>query len=933
LALWIVVLSLCSLTAHAQRPDSFVRSTQATLVTEGTLQAVGAVGASKDNIAASTTNTVASSTTNTVADSTVRSKSGIDTVVNYSAKDSIKYSVKKRVLRLRGDAWVKNQAQTLQAEVIELFFEQSTMRAQGGRDSAGRFYGEPVFTDGSEKYLGETITYNFKNKRGTVAMAQTDLGEGYYFGDRIKRISENTLYVQDGCYTTCNKGHPHFYFKSPRMKVITQDRIFVDQLFVYVEDIPIFYLPFSVFIPNDRKDGRRSGVLLPTIDFPSFAQYENSRGVVFRNFGYYWAVNDYFDTQITADVFTKGGYLLRNTSRYNLNGLFNGELSVSYGSQRFSTLQDFTQNWSVSLRHTQTIDPQTNISASLQYTSPNYNRATQYDVLARAQQIIRSNASASRSFDNGMSASVNYSRDQNIITNEATDNASMNFNLGQFFPLKNVVSSDSWLSQGFAITYNPSAQVTFYRAPDDSATIASRSTTGEGFIRPTSTTSTVRVPIRSPFTGVIRHNPAISLQLPRIGFFNVSFSPQYTENWYFRRIKQRTLADATGATNDEYEYGLFRESSYSFSASVATTLYGIVQPRILGLNALRHTMQPNVSYSFTPSFLNNADLFNFTTDAITGVRTYYSRFEADGGGNVSRALSQSIVFSLGNNFEAKVATSDTSEKTIQLLNVNLGASYNMAADSFRLSNIGMSFRTSAGILDFSGGASFDPYRRGVVQVITEGVKPDTAWLFQRFDRLALASGQGLMRLTSVNVAVSTQFSSQSLSQNGSQGGSPQAQGGQTPDTTAKKTDADNAQRERFRQRMDTSAQRSDIFGDETPGFAAVNIPWNVGLSANFSYNEPFSPIARAAFSAGLNANVSVAIENSWRVMATMFVDVLNPQQPTGSITVTKDIHCWDLSFNWQPFGQVQYFSFRLGIKAAQLRDLQIRRQQSQIVPQ
>jgi lipopolysaccharide export system protein LptA len=909
----IVTLAFSSFSIFAQQQEQ--RQTVAVASTQATLLSTQATLLSTQATLLSTQGTIE-------AESTDRSKSGIDTVVNYAAKDSIVYSVKKRKLRLRGEAYVKNKAQTLQAEVIELFFDQSTMRAQGGRDSTGRFYGEPVFVDGSEKYLGETISYNFKNKRGTVSMAQTDLGEGYYFGDRIKRISENTLYVQDGCYTTCNKGHPHFYFKSPRMKVITQDRIFVDQLLVYVEDIPIFYLPFSVFIPNDRKDGRRSGVLLPTIDFPSFGQFENSRGVVFRNFGYYWAVNDYFDTQLTADVFTKGGFLLRNTSRYNLNGYFNGELSLSYGSQRFNTLADFQTNWSVSLSHRQVIDPQTNISASLQYTSPNFNRSTQIDVLSRAQQVIRSNASVSRSFDNGMSVNVSYARQQNLITSEATDDASLNFNLGQFFPLKSLVPSDSWLSQGFAITYNPAAQVQFYRSPDATDSVRTAELRREGVVL--ATTSTVPAPVRSPFVGVVRHNPAIALQLPRIGFFNVSFSPQYTENWYFRRIKSRTIDTVTGFVNNEFEYGLFREYAYSATASIATTLYGIVQPRILGLNALRHTVQPSLSYSFTPSFLNNPDLFDVTLDSITGQRNYYSRFEADGGG-VNRFLSQSIVLSVNNNFEAKVATSDTSEKTIQLLNVGLGMSYNMAADSFQLSNIALNVRTSAGIIDFSGAASFDPYQRTVGRVPFS-----TAEGFIRQNRFMLAQGVGLMRLTSLNFAVSTQFSPATF--NGSS--TPSSQTPQPLDTTAKNiTDGDNAQRERFRQRMDTSVQRTDIFGEDTPGFAPINIPWNVGLSANFNYNEPNAPNARALFSAGLNANMNFTIENSWRVTANLFYDVLNGQQPIGSFTVTKDIHCWDLSLNWQPFGLFQSFSFRLGIKASQLRDLQIRRQNSPFVPQ
>ncbi len=142
------------------------------------------------------------------ADSALRARSGIDTIVTFAAQDSITYSVKGRKMRLRSNAYVKNEGQTLSAETIELFFEQGYMRAANGRDSSGRVIGIPKFVDKGETFYGAELSYNFRTKRGTISLAETKLGEGFFFGEKVKRIDESTFFLKDGCYTTCDKTHP-----------------------------------------------------------------------------------------------------------------------------------------------------------------------------------------------------------------------------------------------------------------------------------------------------------------------------------------------------------------------------------------------------------------------------------------------------------------------------------------------------------------------------------------------------------------------------------------------------------------------------------------------------------------------------------------------------------------------------------------------------
>ena len=47
-----------------------------------------------------------------------------------------------------------------------------------------------------------------------------------------------------------------------------------------------------------------------------------------------------------------------------------------------------------------------------------------------------------------------------------------------------------------------------------------------------------------------------------------------------------------------------------------------------------------------------------------------------------------------------------------------------------------------------------------------------------------------------------------------------------------------------------------------------------------------------------------------------------------SISISRDLHCWQMSFSWIPFGYHRSWSFNIGVKAASLADLKYDKSQS-----
>ena len=47
--------------------------------------------------------------------------------------------------------------------------------------------GTPEFYEGSKKYEGETVRYNFKMRKGNITMGTTELKGGFYSARKLRK--------------------------------------------------------------------------------------------------------------------------------------------------------------------------------------------------------------------------------------------------------------------------------------------------------------------------------------------------------------------------------------------------------------------------------------------------------------------------------------------------------------------------------------------------------------------------------------------------------------------------------------------------------------------------------------------------------------------------------------------------------------------------
>ena len=142
-------------------------------------------------------------TTDTLAaDTTYLSSDALNSPVRYQAEDSIRLDIKKQQVYLYGKSVVYYEDIVLNAEEIMINMDSNTITAKGKKDTLGKFYGEPIFTEAGKELKSHEIKYNFQTEKGIITDAITHEGENYIHGDKIYRDANDILYIKNGKYTT-----------------------------------------------------------------------------------------------------------------------------------------------------------------------------------------------------------------------------------------------------------------------------------------------------------------------------------------------------------------------------------------------------------------------------------------------------------------------------------------------------------------------------------------------------------------------------------------------------------------------------------------------------------------------------------------------------------------------------------------------------------
>jgi len=768
--------------------------------------------------------------------------------------DTVTYSAAR--IRFRNDRFSL-------AEGALLKYKGSILRADSiiyhSDDDIVEAFGAPVIEDPTNpSILGYRMRYNLKNRVGTVYYGASHRDGQTFYGNEVRRQPDGNVYIARADLSTCDEHPvPHYHFYARRMIISPEAQALSGPIVMNIAEVPVAVLPMMV-MPLGK--GRRSGLLQPKFGG------DQSQGYYLQNLGYYWALSDYHDFLLSADIVegTRGTFDQTNfnanyqwNKRYVWSGTLGGKLYVpEFQPDRAGGYIDFSNDLNVTPDGRQTLKGSGRIQ-----TDPEIVENNALSEEERLQQTANANLGYRRQFDKNNAA--------------LTIDASQNYNLTQKHLTRNIPTV-RFSASGPLVPVSEDEPVPevgeepWYRSWNWN--YANRFNINQ-VIRPTLGTS------RGDSTTYMGYADNISLSGKYTALDYVNFTPivNVSQLW--------SAGERTGDTANPYRnafdpgagsYGQYF-AAWNTSVTADTRIFGIAQasdePWFDRITAARHTITPSVGFTYAPEIDSNRRLF---PNPVIG-------------GSIYQAEQKSVNFQLGNDVDLKIVrpgqatvgasgAGDTATQKVKpakpesykLLSANSALSHNFAQDvrpwSDLNSGVSLYLTRNVALSINATHALYDDYTDSAAKnEITSPILK--SWSFGW--RKGLEVGGGLnsgLRMRDLR-------------------GMPTGDFETTPWSAS------------FAYNFAFSANR---VGTAEDGNAAERF---VGLSELYSVSRTHSATA------GLKFNPT----QEWKVSYDTEFNFTAGEFSRHNFAFERTIHCWRMNFSWTPVGVSQgwYFVIRI----------------------
>jgi len=795
------------------------------------------------------------------------SKDALSSTVTAIARDSAVMNMKDNLFYLYGKAQVNYEDLQLNAGQVNFHQSDNLITAspyEGADDSATE---RVTFVQGKEKVTSDSMQYNIKSKRAIIRNARSQYGEGYMSSEQVKRNPDETIYGLHSVYTTCALDTPHFGIRALRIKAIPGRLVVSGACNLEIEHVPTpIWLPFGLFPTSSRQ---KSGFVLPTYTI------EQQRGIGLLNGGYYAYLSDKADLLTQVNMFTKGSYSISGMSTYSNLYHYAGAASVSYAYNKTgesyepgsSITKDFMVNW----RHQSDgkAIPGQSFNASVVVGTSSFFSNNSYAADQILQNQYQSNISYAKNWQGKpFGLTISALHNQNTRTRQVNVTLpSINFHVTQVNPFQKKSAVGTHWYDKITASYNMDVmnKTMFY---DSTFSFSNLSF--------------------NQFQAGVKHSIPVSAAYTILRYVNMSFNISYNEYWMTEELFREYNA-VNRNIDTTVNRGFYTARDFNAGVNFSTRIYGMKLFKHGSLRGIRHVLTPNVGLSYHPDFGTSPFNYYYRTRLDSSdVITYQSPYVNSVIGSPPLGKAGLVNFGVNNNLQIKVRSKkDTVSgyKNVTLIDgLGINTSYNVAADSFQWSGLGLNFRTN--IMDninISSNASFDLYGYDY----TTNTRPR---------QTMIERGDGIAKFQQASVSFGSNLHSKP------------------------RTGSENRTRSEEYNRVMRNAGYND--------YIDMNIPWsvNINYSLNANSNRSFySNKDTLVLTHSMTIQGELQVTERWKVSINSGYNFNLKQLTLTTIDVYRDLHCWAMHLNTIPFGPRKSFSFTLNVKAAILQDLKLMR--------
>lgn len=405
-----------------------------------------------------------------------------------------------------------------------------------------------------------------------------------------------------------------------------------------------------------------------------------------------------------------------------------------------------------------------------------------------------------------------------------------------------------------------------------------------------------------------QHRFPVTMSLPPVG--PIIFSPgfSYQQVWLQNRY-DRKWNDLTQRVETQTQKGLYIDHEVSFSMSASTNIFGTLRFQRSRVAALRHVIRPQVSFNYRPD-LSGGNYQNVQLDSAGKVWDRVSLYEGNLFPGFSEGRFGGISFGVDNNLEmkwrSKKDTGANAIKKIRLIDgFGFNSGYNFLRDTQRLEPFNLSLRsTLLEKINITASGQLVPYKFDAFG--------------RRTNEYAWADGFNLGSLQYASLAVSTSF--QSKPKDGAAAPTQTLPGDELVMPGQNRITDPNL--------LNDQQMLLDYMRRNPAEFVDFNIQWQLSLSLSVNMMRR----RKADFSGFENdVNANVSFNNSfnltpkWNFSTNGYYDFQTMKLQTFTMSISRDMHCWQMSIQVTPVGPWRSFSFTINPKASLLQDLKVNR--------
>ena len=113
---------------------------------------------------------------------------------------------------------------------------------------------------------------------------------------------------------------------------------------------------------------------------------------------------------------------------------------------------------------------------------------------------------------------------------------------------------------------------------------------------------------------------------------------------------------------------------------------------------------------------------------------------------------------------------------------------------------------------------------------------------------------------------------------------------------------------------------------DNDGYEKLEMPWSLtvsysiryGAGGEFDYEKMYY---KMVLTHNLSFSGSLSLGKGWKISATTSYDFKAHQFSYTNFNISRDLHCWNMTASFVPFGPYASYTFHIGVNASMLADL------------